>query len=227
MLTSGLITGRILGSSKVCTVSTQTLVLSSGNNVQPIDDMTRRCITINLVSASEMPAQRSFSRPNLTEEVLSRREEYVSAALTVVTAWVHAGRPMSPGKPVASFGKWSDLCRQPILWLGHPDPASSIFHAIQKDPGRELLARLLENWHALIGSTPMAVRALLKHLNKLGDPGAQLQEVLEDIGGDRAGVNARRLGHWLKRHSNRPVGGKFLVAANQSSQSTQWAVRTI
>jgi len=47
-LTSEYISGRILGISKMATVNTRTLFLSSGNNVGPIQDMTRRCITINL-----------------------------------------------------------------------------------------------------------------------------------------------------------------------------------
>ena len=47
-LTSEHMSGRILGVSKTATVSTRALFLSSGNNVGPVQDMTRRCITIHL-----------------------------------------------------------------------------------------------------------------------------------------------------------------------------------
>ena len=56
-------TGRILGLSKTATVSTRALVLSSGNNVGPVQDMTRRCITIHLSPNCEVPAARPFERP--------------------------------------------------------------------------------------------------------------------------------------------------------------------
>lgn len=48
VLTQEKITGRILGISKVATVGTQVLFLSSGNNVGPVQDMNRRVVTISL-----------------------------------------------------------------------------------------------------------------------------------------------------------------------------------
>ncbi|HEU5280990.1 MAG TPA: hypothetical protein VFU82_03305, partial [Gammaproteobacteria bacterium] len=85
-LTSEHISGRILGISKMATVSTRTLFLSSGNNVKPISDMIRRCITINLNPEIENPATRTFMRPNLINEILSEREKYVLATLTIIRA---------------------------------------------------------------------------------------------------------------------------------------------
>jgi len=226
VLTSGLVTGRILGSSKTVSVSTRTLLLSSGNNVGPVNDMSRRCITINLKPAAEMPAQRTFRSPNLIEDVLASREKYVSAALTIVSAWIHAGRPMVNCKPIASYGLWSEWCRQSLLWLGCTDPVANLFDGIVNDPDRELLGRLLDTWHAHFGSRAMSVRGLISHLEGVGVTTAEFREVLDDIAGERGEVNRRRLGHWLKRHAARPVDGKFLVAANTNKQAVQWAVHT-
>jgi len=78
VLTSEFLTGRILGVSKTATVGTRVLFLSSGNNVGPVQDMTRRCITINLSPECEVPAARSFKRPNLVRDVLRERGRYVS-----------------------------------------------------------------------------------------------------------------------------------------------------
>jgi hypothetical protein len=61
-LTSEYMTGRILGVSKTATVGTRALFLSSGNNVGPVADMTRRCITINLDPGCETPAAREFKK---------------------------------------------------------------------------------------------------------------------------------------------------------------------
>ena len=102
-LTSEHITGRILGVSKTATVSTRALFLSSGNNVGPVQDMARRCITIHLAPQCEVPAAREFQRPELVREVLRERGRYVSAALTIVRAWIVAGRPKTSCKALGRF----------------------------------------------------------------------------------------------------------------------------
>lgn len=157
-LTSEQMTGRILGLSKTAAVSTRALFLSSGNNVGPILDMARRCITIHLDPGCEVPAARAFKRPDLVHEVLRERGRYVSAALTIMRAWISAGRPKSECIPLSGFGEWSDLCRQPLLWLGVADAADSVFEAITEDPDRETLGRLLTAWHSVFANRPAGVR---------------------------------------------------------------------
>jgi len=93
VLTSEFISGRILGVSKTAAVGTRVLFLSSGNNVGPVQDMTRRCMTIRINPGCETPAARTFKRPDLVREVSRERGRYVSAALTIVRAWLpRAGR---------------------------------------------------------------------------------------------------------------------------------------
>jgi hypothetical protein len=124
-LTTEHMTGRLLGTSKTATVSTQKLFLSSGNKVMPVQDMCRRCITIRLDAACEVPAARSFQQPHLVGDLREKRGRYVAAALTIVLSWMAAGRPRANSMPVAGFAEWSDLCREPLLWLGLKDPDST------------------------------------------------------------------------------------------------------
>ena len=162
-LTSEHMSGRILGVSKTATVTTRALFLSSGNNVGPVQDMTRRCITISLSPQYEVPAAREFERPDLIQEVLRDRGRYVTAALTITRAWIVAGRPKSPCKPLAGYGVWSNFCRQPLMWLGCEDPTASVFEAIADDPDRETLSRLLESWFSVFGKTAAMVRDAIRH----------------------------------------------------------------
>ena len=85
-LTSEFISGRILGQSKTAEVGTRALFLSSGNNVDPVRDMTRRVITISLDPACETPAARDFTKQPVTN-VRNNRGHYVSLVLTIVRAW--------------------------------------------------------------------------------------------------------------------------------------------
>ena len=31
-------------------------------------------------------------------------------------------------------GAWSDYCRYPLMWLGHPDPATALLEQVRHDP---------------------------------------------------------------------------------------------
>ena len=226
-LTSEFMSGRILGVSKTATVSTRALFLSSGNNVGPVQDMTRRCITIHLSPQCEVPAARTFTRPNLVREVLRERGRYVSAALTVVRAWIVAGRPNTLCKSLASFGDWSDLCRQPLLWLGCADPTASVFEAMAEDPDRETLARLLTAWHAVFGKTPAMVRDAVRQANATFDDTNELREVLRDIADERGEINRRKLGWWIRRHAGRIVDGLRFVRASGNRSAEAWRVEVV
>lgn len=228
-LTSEFMSGRILGVSKTATVGTRALFLSSGNNVGPVQDMTRRCITIRLSPQVEVPAARSFKRPDLVRDVLRERGRYVSAALTLIRAWIVAGRPKTECRSLASYGEWSDLCRQPLLWLGCADPTASVFEAMTEDPDRETLARLLTAWHATFGKTPAMVREAVKQASTYHEQDSELREVLRDIADERGEINRRKLGWWIRRHAGRIVDGLRIVRANGSGNGSaeRWRVEVV
>lgn len=228
-LTSEFVTGRILGVSKTATVGTRALFLSSGNNVGPVGDMARRCVTINLDPACETPAARIFRNPDLLSNLLRDRGQYVSAALTIIRAWIVAGRPKAECKSIASYGDWSDLCRQPLLWLGLPDPVSSIFETMMEDPERETLGRFLEVWHGCFGSKPMMIRDAMNFIPSAATGSIQeLREVMQDIAAERDGIiNRKRLGWWMKRHAGRIVDSKRLVSVGGSGSAGKWKVESV
>lgn len=227
VLTSEYMSGRILGVSKTATVNTRTLFLSSGNNVGPVQDMTRRCISINLDPGLETPAARSFTRPDLVREVLRERGRYVSAALTIVRAYLVAGKPKTLCKSLAGYGDWSELCRQPLLWLGLADPTVSVFEAMADDPDREILGRLLNAWQTVFGKTPAMVREAVKQAMLSFEGNIELREVLHDIADERGDINRRRLGWWIKRHSGRIVDGRRFIRSSGNRSAEAWRVDVV
>lgn len=223
-MTEEYIGGRILGVSKDVSCSTRTLFLFSGNNVGPVRDMARRVVTIHLDPRCENPVTREFKRPHLETEVRRDRARYVSAALTMIRAWIVAGSPHTPAKPVASYGKWADWCRQPLLWLGRPDPVARLFEQLAHDPDAELLHRMLSGWHAAHGSVPMLIREVVRRA-EMGD--ADFAEVLRDVADERGQINRRRLGWWLKRHLGRIVGGLKFERGNVARNAETWRVVSV
>jgi hypothetical protein len=213
--------------AKTATVSTRALFLSSGNNVGPVQDMTRRCITIHLSPNCEVPAARTFERPELVREILRERGRYVAAALTIVQAWIVAGRQKTLCKSLAGFGDWSDLCRQPLLWLGLADPTESVFQAMADDPDRETLCRLLTAWQSVFGRTPTMVRDAVKQASSFHEDQAELREVLHDIADERGEINRRRLGRWIRRHAGRIVDGRRFARASGNRSAEAWQVESV
>lgn len=223
-MTEEYIGGRILGVSKDIVCSTRTLFLFSGNNVGPVRDMARRVVTINLDPRCENPVTREFKRPHLEAEVRRDRARYVSAALTIIRAWIVAGSPHTPAKPVASYRGWADWCRQPLLWLGRPDPVARLFEQLAHDPDAELLHRMLTGWHTAHGNTPMLIRDVVRRA-EMGD--ADFAEVLRDVADERGQINRRRLGWWLKRHLGRIVGGLKFERGNVARNAETWRVVSV
>lgn len=205
-LTSQNISGRILGQSKTAEVGTRALFLSSGNNVEPIRDMTRRVLVIRLDPKCETPATRVYKKYPVNE-VFNNRGKYISAVLIICRAWIAAEKPMTNVKPLNSYSDWSDLCRQPLLWLGQEDPAYNVFESMAHDPDREGLGALLSAWYLKFDTNSIGVKTLIDKAD--GD----LFEIITDIANEKDGltVNKKILGRWLKRYTGRMVGNLRLV----------------
>ena len=209
-------------------MSTATLFLSSGNNVDAVQDMARRVLTVTLDPACETPATRRF-RGDPLGTVLARREHYVSLALTIVRAYVMAGCPPQQLKPLNGYSDWSRLTRSPLVWLGLPDPASAIFGRMGEDPDRELLHRLLIAWHKTFGAGPVAVREVVDAVECMrtsADP--DLCDAVREIADERGTINRRRLGRWVSRHERRIVGNLRVERdMSKSGGSERWRVVTV
>ncbi|MCC2980047.1 hypothetical protein [Sphingomonas sp. IC4-52] len=224
MLTSGTVSERMLGTNRVVTAPASSLVIGTGNNIRPLRDMGRRVASIYLLPQTEAAAMRSFTgKPD--EEVRRNRGRYVSDALTIVRAFEAAGRPMSDVPNVVGFEEWSVLCRHSLMWLGKPDPASSLIAQISHDPDAELLADLLRAWNATFGERSTMVRQVLSNVER-NDNSDLHDAVMELPCVERGYVNQSKFGRYLARNKNRIVAGLQLVEAPHSERKA-WAVKRI
>ncbi|CAH1083765.1 hypothetical protein [Candidatus Nitrotoga sp. 1052] len=205
VLTSDKITDRILGVSKTATVGTRTLFLGSGNNVGPVRDLLRRVLTIHLDPRSATPATLSY-RGNPVEKVRKNRGVYVAAVLTIILAWRKAGSPRSEIKSIVTYGgSWTDYCRHPLIWLGHPDPATSLIEQVTHDPDADILGGLMQEWYKAFASIPTTVR---KAVTSAEGNYPNLRDAICEFPVEERGViNRSKLGWILKKNSNRIVGG--------------------
>lgn len=222
-LTEEFLTGRLLGVSKTATVSTRTLILSSGNNVGPIKDMARRCIAIHLDPKVDTPASKKYANDPV-KIVRKNRERYVSLAITIIKAWIAAGKPISKCSALASYERWSELIRQPLLWLELPDPATRVFEQLNVDPDRELLSRLIDTWDHHFGNKPTMVREAVELTTFMQNSAQELKEVFREIAEERGEINRRRLGRWIARHQGQVVNGRRLEKVSTKNSAEKWQV---
>jgi hypothetical protein len=221
MLTAEHITDRILGVSKTATVSTRTLFLGSGNNVGPIRDLLRRVLTIHIDPRCATPATMSY-KGFPVDKVRQKRGLYVAAVLIIVQAWRAAGSPRAAVDSIVTFGgARSDYCRYPLMWLGHPDPATALLEQVRHDPDGDALSGLMTEWYAVFGSTPTTVRKAVE--SATFDQSNLLDAMREFPVEERGEINRSKLGWLLKKNANRIVGG-FEFQQAEADGRTAWRV---
>ena len=117
---------RVLGETRNMRVEWRTIVFGSGNNIGFCRaDIIPRTLMSRLETQFEDPRSRDMSTFLIKEHLLGyvRRERVhlVVAALTILRAYAHAGRPPQGQKPWGSFEAWNSWVAPAILFAGGPD----------------------------------------------------------------------------------------------------------
>ncbi|MGI4976796.1 MAG: bifunctional DNA primase/polymerase [Janthinobacterium lividum] len=228
-----LIRVRPLGRSDIIEIESRACIFATGNALRVRGDMVRRSLVSELDAEMERPELRQFAQDPVAE-VLADRGRYVGACLTIVLAYLAAGRPgLLP--TLASFEDWSALVRSALVWLGEADPCTSMEAARQDDPELTEMREVLTLWQQHVGTDGRTVRDIAEEASRrapsqMGEPtdfaAPELRDALLRIAGDRGTISTRRLGKWLLDHEGRIVG-KLRIMRSGSAQGGvhRWAVR--
>lgn len=235
VLTQETFTDRILGVNKTATAPTTCTWLATGNNLTIAGDMTTRVVPCMIDPGMERPEEREFKR-DLTAWIPRHRSQLIKAALTVLRAYVVAGRPKQPIKNFARFEDWSGWIRSALVWLCEADPLIGRENIQDADPVRIKLRALLGAWHSVFmtaGATAKEAvyRANEVHRDAHGNEAPvcpELFEVLSDHFTDRRGeISARHIGEFLKRYAGRVESGVKFCAAGESQRAVVWRVAVV
>lgn len=226
ILTQEAIQDRVLGVSKMATAPTSVTVYATGNNLIVEGDLTSRVVPILLDPAMERPEERAFGL-NLYTHIPRHRGELVKAALTILRAYIAAGRPAQPIRPWGGFDAWSSLVRASLVWVGLPDPAAGRSRAEELDPVRSGLKAFLVAWFDAVGSRGLTLSDLVRESE--ADGRSALRETLNEVCPQKNGTyNVRALGKYLKTYVNRIEGGYRLVQLGQDrNHSAVWGVSEV
>jgi hypothetical protein len=156
------------------------------------------------------------------DKVRRRRGTYVAAVLTIIQAWRRAGSPRAQADSIVSFsGAWSNYCRYPLMWVGHPDPATALLEQVRHDPDSDALSGLMAEWRVAFGSTPTTVRKAVEAA--IFNQPNLLDAMREFPVEERGEINRSKLGWLLKKNANRIVGG-FEFQQAEADGRTAWRV---
>lgn len=211
VLTQPMVRTRVLGRSEVPELPTGVFVSSTGNNLVLAGDITRRAILCSLDAKMARPELRVFEG-NPLDIVRADRGRYVVAVLTILRAFVVAGRPRQ-SDPLGSFEDWSGLVRGALLWLGCADPVATTETARASDPAlNRKIAMATQWWHAIGNERVTAHEAIARATEKVRntfDPDSPpafkrpaFRDALLAVAGSSGMIDAGRLGTWLGRNKD-------------------------
>ena len=217
-LTSQTTTERLLGKSGTATARTNSLFLGTGNNTGPIKDMRRRVVTVRLAAKSSL---RTFEQ-NPHKRISKHRSSYVGFALTIMQAFLLHGERDDTLTSIGSYEDWSRFCREPLIWLGEPDPASSLINQVRDNTDTEALSVLLKQWRNTYHDDSVTVRELIADARTK----PRLQEIIDELlVVERGASPPHLLGQYLKRNRGVRVNG-LRIEDGESSERKAWRVLT-
>lgn len=222
---------RVLGKSVIVEATNDTSWYVTGNNIALAADTAERCINVRLESAEEKPHLRTnFKYPFLFEVVRERRAELLSAALTILKAYIVAGKPDQRLPAWGGFEAWSRLVRGAVHYAGLPDPAITRLELeeqadVETDDKSALVIGLEQLQQKLDRADGLKASEILEHVRTQPDLAPDLRAVLEDIAGMTGGLpDSKRLARHLREAVNRNLHGLVLTRIEDAKAGHRWRV---
>ncbi len=227
VLTTSIWRDRLLGMNVKATLPLQITWYVTGNNIALLGDIPRRCVHIRLESPEERPETRSgFRHPRLLRWIGEERRRLLPAALTLLRAFVDAGRPDQDLSSWGSFEEWSDLVRKTVVWLGYPDPAetcSELEETSEWTAERAFVVAFAE----VFGHQGATAREILQRAADPPDGDQDLRSAVEDLF-PRLKVGELptpvRLGHKLRSLRGRVFEGTAIQQGARQKGGMVWIV---
>jgi hypothetical protein len=225
---------RVLGKSEIPSLRWRAVIVATGNNIEICGDTSRRVLLGRIESPLERPEDREdFRHPELLPWVQEQRPRLVVAALTILRAWIVAGRPLCDCKTWGSFEQWSALIPPALVYAGAPNPMACRLSNDAEDPERRALLAIIAGLPRLDpggGLTAKAAITALYTSRQDDDPPdgfEELREAIEELVPTLPGKppSPSRLGCQLRKFRRRVIGGQMIdVAPGGHAGSKKWLV---
>jgi putative DNA primase/helicase len=234
------VTFRPLGSSQEIKLECRSVVSANGNNISVADDLCRRTLLCNLDAKIEKPWQREFKKSPLAE-IERDRGRFVAAALTIPLAFLAARRelPIPPLSTVANgFEQWNNFVREPLVWLGEADPASTFEAARGSDPKLQAKRAVFAAMADMFGvgrecgrTASQIIEAVEFSLDSelsVEPKREKLRLALLSVApAGTKEISPIRLGAWLRSAKRQIVGGMNLCSDHDRTNTAVWWIEMV
>ena len=230
MMTSQMIKERLFNTQNVLEVPNKTLMIFTGNNFSPVNDMSRRVLICRIDPQTEQPQARSFDL-NPKDVCINERQRMVSAALLLIRFYLSSG--VKKIGDTGSFSEWDTFVRQTVIHIGktiapnqYVDIAKSIELNQAEDPEMEVLLQLFQEWLKTFGSEWVSAKQVI---SKATDDWTdvepkELREVLQQLVGPNW-ASSKSLGKALKKRNGRLIAGMKLECHGSSGDNAKsWRI---
>ena len=231
---------RLLGVSEMLRLPVRCAWVATANNPELSTEMVRRSIRIRMDTGLEEPWTRdpkSFTHPNLREWLRERRPELVAACLTIVQAWVRAGRRAGE-QSLGMYESWTQVMGGILATIGMGNDflanISAFYEAmIAEDEG---FAAFVEAWAAEYQEKVVGAAALFPLSQQAGlDLGAGSERSQQTLLGEHAPPPPRPEVRLLVRAPRRDptgprpveVGCPMRSRAGMPSTDARWEVHHV
>ena len=224
-LTSGNVSGRLLGKSEMIDIHNRSLILSSGNNNHPCEDLKRRCLEIRLDTKQANNAKRNWGGDPLKDKLRPNRARYVCAILNIINAYMLSKEKVRTER-LNSFDEWVKICVEPLVWLSVADPLAKIHDALDDNEELCILADVTAVLQSIFSGLPFLIREIGQQLST----SSELRRVLlaaQCLNYDGS-LDVRRMGCFFKKNKDIPHSGRRLVkAGTKKDNASTWQIEIL
>ncbi len=233
-MTSPTMTDRILGQSNSSTVPNRMMVILTGNNLTLQGEMPRRILVCRIDPRTDKPFARSF---DLDPYVYCRtnRLNMITAALTLIRAFLTHGCETNIAGRLASFEDWDSWVRRAVIFANELKPGmfGDVMDVIQAnqsvDPDQEALSSLLASWEEEFGTKAVTVSELLAGASVI-HAGSKIKffESLEELTNiKRHQLTPKSVGRYLSNRKGRIANGRLLERGPKTGDLQTWRIKVV
>ena len=221
---------RILGKSETTgELPWRTVLMVTGNNLSFAADTGRRVVLCSLNCDHETPEDRGgFKYPNVEQYAKDNRARLVVAALTMLRAFVVAGRPYD-GNLLGSFESWSETIAGAAVFAGLPNPLETVSVVREQDNSAAVFAGLLDGLAEVAGTDGLTAKQIHDGVRSIDsdNPKPEFAILRDVLAGITDKLSGRKIGNELKKYKGRILNGRRIVAVAGRAGVARWAVESI
>jgi hypothetical protein len=210
--------GRKLGESESHTVPNRAVLSATGNNITPVGDMARRSIVVRLDANTERLKQRVFEIENLRGHVMANRPALLVDALTIIKAFQVAKDVPEMPVMLPSFERWSRTVRDPLIWLGMPDPCDT---QNETDDETNSLAAVFMALATHFGDREFTCNDVARVAGGLLDADGELISAMQQCGCSEP-ASPVKVGYWLRGERDKISEGWKLVRTKGTNKAMRY-----